>query len=279
MSSAIKSLLATLFGCVLLFHAAWLSAANSELRVCADPNNLPYSNQQQQGFENALATLVANDLGMSVSYFWYPQRHKFFRNTLQSGACNVVMEVPSGIDVASTTTPYYRSTYVFVSRRDRDLRIRSFDDARLKNLKIGVHVTGENDDEIPSTEALLKRGLARNLVGYSIFGTLSEQNPGSDIVRAVEDKNIDVAVVWGPLGGYFAQHSSPASSLEATPVCATAADRQIPLTFEIAMGVRKGDDQLLNKLNSVIARRQSDIRRLLESYAVPLVDSREVLCQ
>lgn len=274
---AIKAPLAVLFFCGIVLAGLPLSAANSELRVCADPNNLPYSNNRQQGFENALATLVANDLGMNVSYFWYPQRHKFFRNTLQAGSCNVVMEVPAGVDVASTTLPYYRSTYVFVARRDRDLHIRSFDDARLKDLKIGIHVTGENDDRMPSTEALLKRGLVRNLVGYSIFGKLSEQNPAADILRAVEDKNIDVAVVWGPLGGYFAQHSSDA--LEATPVCAAAADRQIPLTFDIAMGVRKGDDELLNKLNAVISRRQSDIRKLLESFSVPIVDSREALCQ
>lgn len=275
MSSAIRALLASSAGLVLCW-AIPVFATSSELRVCADPNNLPYSNQEEQGFENALATLVAKDLGMSVSYFWFPQRHKFFRNTLQSGACDVVMEVPAGIDVASTTIPYFRSTYVFVSRRDRDLRIRSFDDPRLKDLRIGVHITGENDDQVPSTSAMLKRGLTRNLVGFSIFGKLSEQNPGSDIVRAVAAQNIDVAVVWGPLGGYFADHSSAA--LEATPVCAGIADQQIPLTFQMAMGVRKGNEELRGKLNAVIVRRQSDIRRLLKSYGVPLVESAEPRC-
>ena len=272
MSSGIKVCLAILF--------CWCLpalAATSELRVCADPNNLPYSNQQQQGFENALANLVAKDLGMSVSYFWFPQRHKFFRNTLQSGACDVVMEVPAGIDVASTTIPYYRSTYVFVSRRDRDLRIRSFDDPRLKDLRIGVHLTGENDEEMPPTTALLKRGLVRNLEGYSIFGNLSEQNPGSDIVRAVADKAIDVAVVWGPLGGYFAQHSS--ESLEATPVCAGPTDRQLPLSFDISMGVRIANESLRQKLNDFILRRRSEIRQILDSYAVPLVSAPEEPCK
>src|SRR5579864_14605 len=272
MSSAIKSLLAIFICC-----ATPLVAATAELRVCADPNNLPYSNQQQQGFENELAQLVARDLGLSLSYFWFPQRHKFFRNTLLAVACAVIMEVPTGIDVASTTVPYYRSTYVFVSRRDRGLHIRSFDDPQLKSLRIGVHVTGENDDRVPSTTALLKRGLVGNLEGYDIFGKLSEQNPGGDIVRAVADKTIDVAVVWGPLGGYFANRSS--APLEATPVCPSPLDQQIPLSFDISMGVRRGDDALRDKLNDFIARHRSEIRHLLDSYSVPVLTAQGVQCQ
>ncbi len=274
MSSATKKLAALIVFC---FSALRLLAATAELRVCADPNNLPYSNQQQQGFENALAKLAASDLGMNVSYFWFPQRHKFFRNTLQAGVCDVVMEVPSGIDVASTTIPYFRSTYVFVSRRDRNLQIRSFDDPRLKDLRIGVHVTGENDEAMPPATALIKRGLVRNLNGYSIFGKLSEPNPGTDIVQAVADQAIDVAVVWGPLGGYFAKHSS--QPLQAAPVCAAPADRQLPLSFDISMGVRPGNDALRDKLNEFIVRHRSEIRQLLDSYAVPLVNAVEVTCQ
>jgi len=272
MSSATRRLAALLFFCALP-----VLAATQELRVCADPNNLPYSNQQQQGFENALAKLAASDLGMNVSYFWFPQRHKFFHSTLQAGVCDVVMEVPTGIDVASTTIPYFRSTYVFVSRRDRDLRIASFDDPRLKDLRIGVQVTGENDESMPPATALIKRGLVRNLDGYSIFGKLSEQNPGADIVQAVADKDIDIAVVWGPLGGYFAKHST--QPLEATPVCAAPADRQLPLSFDISMGVRPGNEALREKLNDFIVRNRSEIRQLLDSYAVPLVGAPEVTCE
>jgi mxaJ protein len=272
MSSATRKLAAFLFFCALPS-----AAATQELRVCADPNNLPYSNQQQEGFENALAKLAANDLGMNLSYFWFPQRHRFFRSTLQAGVCDVVMEVPSEIDVASTTIPYFRSTYVFVSRRDRNLRIESFDDPRLKNLRIGVHVTGGGDEAIPSTTALLRRGLVRNLEGYSIFGKLSDQNPGADIIRAVANHDIDVAVVWGPLGGYFAEHSS--QPLEATPVCAAPADGHLPLSFDISMGVRPGDEVLRDKLNGFIVRHRSEIRQLLDSYAVPLVSAREVACE
>ncbi len=272
MCSAIRNIAVFVFCCALP-----VLADPAELRVCADPNNLPYSNQQQQGFENALAKLAASTLGMNVSYFWFPQRHKFFRNTLQAGVCDVVMEVPSGMDEASATIPYFRSTYVFVSRRDRNLRIASFDDPRLKDLRIGVHVTGENDEAMPPATALIKRGLVRNLDGYSIFGKLSEQNPGANIVRAVADKKIDVAVVWGPLGGYFAKHSS--QPLQATPVCVAPADRQLPLSFDISMGVRPDDESLRNKLNEFIVTHRSQIRRLLDAYDVPLVTSPEVKCE
>src|SRR6185437_9058364 len=118
------------------------SVAAGTLRVCADPNNLPFSNRAQQGFENHLAALVAKDLGMQLSYFWYPQRQNFFKKTLNAGQCDVVMGVPLGIADASTTAPYYRSSYVFISRRDRNLTIKSMGDPRLRTLRIGVHITG-----------------------------------------------------------------------------------------------------------------------------------------
>ena len=269
MSSAIRVLL-------LLFLSEAAFGASPVLRVCADPNNLPYSNQQQQGFENALAQLVAHDLGMEVSYYWFPQRHKFFAKTLLAGECDVVMEVPTQVDFAATTAPYYRSSYVFVSPHARNLRIRSFDDVRLRGLRIGVQVTGENDDQIPSTAALLKRGLVRNLAGYSVFGKLSEENPAANIIRAVSDKAVDVAVVWGPLGGYFAERSPV--PLDLTAVCKSAADQQLPFAFDISMGVRPNDSELRNKLNAVLTHRKVEIHRLLQSFGVPLATSQEQRC-
>jgi mxaJ protein len=272
MSSATKFMLI-----VLLCGAPSLFGAPAELRVCADPNNLPYSNQQQQGFENELAQLVARDLGMTVSYFWFPQRHKFFRSTLQAGVCDVIMEVPAGIDSASATIPYYRSTYVFVTRRDRDLHIRSFDDPRLHDLRIGVQITGDNDDHLPTTTALLKRGLVNNLTGYNILGKLSDANPAANIIRAVADKDVDVALVWGPLGGYFAKVSP--EPLDVALVCPAPSDLQLKFSFDISMGVRRGDDALREKLNTVINRRRAEISRLLETYAVPTVNTPQAQCE
>ncbi len=271
MSSAISRL------CWLLLLGAIPAAAATPLRVCADPNNLPYSNQQQQGFENVLAEMVAHDLGTTVSYYWFPQRHKFFARTLLAGECDVVIEVPAKMHSVLTTSPYYRSSYVFVSLHSRNLRISSFDDPRLRNLRIGVHVTGENDDSLPPNAALLRRELARNLVGYSIFGKLSEQNPAADLIQAVSAGAVDVAVVWGPLGGYFARHSS--TPLDVTPVCASPLDAGLPFAFDMAMGVRPGDTALRDQLNDVLLGHHAEIQQVLESYDVPLMDGPVPQCQ
>ena len=207
---------------ILLLLAALLGpgslsfAQSATLRVCADPNNLPFSNDREQGFENRLADMVAKDLGMKVSYDWYPQREKFFDKTLNAGACDVVMGVPSGMQDASTTQPYYRSSYAFVSRHDSHLNIHSFDDPRLRHLRVGVHVTGEGDATSPPAAELATRGIVHNLVGYNIYGNLSEKNPPADLIQAVVNKDVDVAIAWGPMAGYFAKHA--AVPLDITPV-------------------------------------------------------------
>lgn len=241
--------------------------AAASLRVCADPNNLPYSNQEQQGFENKLATLIAGDLGMEVSYVWFPQREKFFQKTLNAGLCDVVMGVPTGFDEAMTTRPYYRSSYAFLSRRDRHLHIDSLDDPRLRRLRIGVHILGEADDSIPPVRALVNRGIVHNLVGYSIFGNLTEANPSADLIRAVVEKKVDVAVVWGPLAGYFARRSSV--PLDVTPIRTDPENPTLPLAFNIAIGVREQDQSLREKLDAELQHRRPAIHQLLASYGIP----------
>jgi quinoprotein dehydrogenase-associated probable ABC transporter substrate-binding protein len=255
----------------ILGSASAALAATSTLRVCADPNNMPFSNEARQGFENRLAEMVAKDLGMQVAYFWFPQREKFFDRTLNAGHCDVVMEVPSGIPVAATTVPYYRSSYVFVSRRDRHLQIRSMDDPRLRNLRIGVHITGDEDSNLPPVNALTSRGIVKNLVGYSIYGKLSEKNPPSDLIQAVANKDVDVAIAWGPMAGYFAEHSAVA--LDVVPVDIVSPNPAVPFTFAISMGVRHGDKKLQQQLNAEIQRREVDIHRLLRAYDVPLLNA------
>jgi quinoprotein dehydrogenase-associated probable ABC transporter substrate-binding protein len=261
------SLASNLLGCLVLSGCTLSGAAASTLRVCSDPNNLPYSNREQQGFENRIADLIAKDFNMKVSYFWFPQREKFFKNTLNSGVCDVVIGVPNGFDEADTTRPYYRSTYVFVSRRDSNLHISSFDDPRLRTLRIGVHVLGEQDDSLPPVHALTSRGIVRNLVGYSIFGNLAEANPSADLIAAVSKKEVDMAVAWGPLAGYFTQHS--AVPLEITPIDGDPAHPALPLTFDIGMGVREGDVALKQRLDAELIRRHSEIEEILRSYGIP----------
>jgi len=238
------------------------------LRVCADPNNLPYSDLQEKGFENRLATMIAGDLGMQVVYTWFPQRGSFFRKTLDAGKCDVVMGVPSGIRGIDTTAPYYRSGYVFVSRRDRNLNIASLDDPRLHQLRIGIHNLGDTDREAPPVHALTSRGIVSNLVGYNIFGSnLDETDPSSDLIKAVEKGEVDLALVWGPIAGYFAR-SSPVP-LVVLPIEGDSSDPTLPLSFDIAAGVRKEDDMLKQQLDGELHRRRTEIQHLLVSYGIP----------
>jgi len=250
-----------------LFSAALKAATIPSLRVCSDPNNMPYSNRRGRGFENKIAELIAKDLSSSVSYFWLPQRGKFFQQTLTAGTCDVVMGVPADFDEVDVTRAYYRSSYAFVSRHEDYLRIASFDDPRLRTLRIGVHILGDGDDSLPPVHALTMRGIVRNLVGYSIFGNLAEANPSADLIAAVIKKDVDVAVVWGPLAGHFAQHAK--IPLDLTPIEKDPAHPDLPLTFDICLGVRKGDVALRDRLNTELTRRHAEIERILVSYGLP----------
>ena len=243
----------------------------ADLRVCADPNNLPFSNRQQQGFENEIARLAAKDLGRTVSYVWAPDRgESFVRKTLLARRCDVLMGIPSNYRQAAPTTPYYRSTYVFVSRLTRHLKIHSLNDPALRRLRIGVHVISDDASNLPPAQALANRGMYRNVAAYSMYGDSSKPNPPAALIHAVAHGDIDLAIAWGPLAGYFAERS--ATALELTPV-APAVDRPfLPFTYSISMGVRPGDRQLLSALNAVIQRRSREIHAILGRYGVPMLD-------
>ena len=177
------------------------------------------------------------------------------------------MGVTAAFNDVDVTRAYYRSSYAFVSRHEDDLRISSFDDPRLRTLRIGVHILGDGDDSLPPVHALTMRGIVRNLVGYSIFGNLAEANPSADLIAAVIQKDVDVAVVWGPLAGHFAQHAM--IPLDLTPIEKDAAHPDLPLTFDICLGVRKGDVALRDRLNAELTRRHAEIERILVSYGLP----------
>jgi mxaJ protein len=255
-----------LFGALATMTA---SAPAQTLRICSDPNNLPYSNDQRQGFENRIAEMIAGDLGEKIEYFWFPQREKFFAKTLRSHVCDVVMGVPANFDKAATTRPYYRSTYVFMTRRSSGLHIHSLDDSRLRRLKIGVQILGDEDDNLPPVNALISRGIVKNLVGFSIFGNLNEKDPPADVIRALEQGKVDVAIVWGPLGGYFARNS--AVPLAITPIADDPVHPDIPLHFDIAIGVRRNDADLKKTLDGELERRRPDIEQILRAYGIPLL--------
>lgn len=238
------------------------------LRVCSDPNNMPFSNQQEQGFENKIAELVARDLGRPVAYFWSPQRRGFIRNTLNAQRCDVVMGVPAQYGLLQPTRPYYRSAYAFVSKRDRGFHIRSFDDPRLKSLKIGIQLTGDDYNNPPAAQALAARHLVENVRGFTVYGDYSKPDPQRELVDAVADGRVDIAVMWGPFAGYYGRKESAA--IDIVSVTPDHDGRSLAFAFDIAMGVRREDTTLRNALDAVIVRRGPAIRRILLSYGVPL---------
>jgi quinoprotein dehydrogenase-associated probable ABC transporter substrate-binding protein len=239
------------------------------LQVSADPNNLPFTNDRLEGFENKVAAILAEELGTDLEYSWRAQRRGFFRQALKGGECDVVMGVPVGFDMATTTAPYYRSSYAFVSRKDRALGISSFDDPKLKKLKIGVQLVGDDGYNTPPAHALSSRGHVENLVGFTLYGDYSEANPPARIVDAVAKGDVDIAVVWGPTAGYFAKKSPV--PLVVTPVAPAIDADGLPFTFGIALGVRRGNAELRDRLDAILKRRKGDIDRILDDYGVPRV--------
>jgi len=251
-------------------NGAAVSPAPRVLRVCADPNNMPFSDSAGHGFENRIASLIARDLHERVQYTWWAQRRGFVRNTLGAQRCDVVIGIIAGDEQLATTKPYYRSTYVFVTRRSSGLRFASMDDPRLHHVRIGIHVIGDDYNSLPPGVALAGRGIVRNVVGYSIYGNYAKASPPSELIAAVAQGKVDVAIAWGPLAGYYAARARV--PLEVSPVGNAMAGHGIPFSYAIAMGVRKGDTTLLGVLQRGLDRRRAAIRRILRDYHVPLGD-------
>jgi mxaJ protein len=245
--------------------------AKRVLRVCADPNNLPFSNTAGEGLENALAALVARELDATVAYTWQAQRRGFVRSTLGAGVCDVMMEAPSSFERVLPTAPLYRSTYVFVVRRDGGPSVRSFDDPVLRRVRVGVQLVGDDYTNTPPAHALARRGIVENVRGYTVFGNYGEPNPPARIVDAVARGDVDVAVVWGPLAGYFATREPVA--LDLVPVSPQIDLPFLPFVFDVSMGVRRDDTALRDELDGVIRRRRSEIDAILRTFGVPRVDS------
>ncbi|MGY3533898.1 MULTISPECIES: substrate-binding domain-containing protein [Bradyrhizobium] len=262
---------AAIFLAITLGTAAAASEQSGELRVCADPNNMPFSNRPEQGFENSLAAMMAEQFGMQLSYTWWAQRRGFIRNTLNAGKCDVVIGVPDQFEMTETTKPYYRSTYIFVTRQDRHLDFTSLLDPKLRQLRIGVHLIGDDGSNAPPAEALGEQGIVDNVRGYSIYGDYRQANPPARLIEAVESGEIDVAAVWGPLGGYFAKRSP--IKLVVAPVQDGEQFAPQRFQFSISMGVRKGDHALRDRLNDFIDGHRPEIASLLRSYGIPLVET------
>lgn len=236
--------------------------------VCADPNNLPFSNDKLEGFENKIASLIAEELQATLHYTWSEQRRGFLRRTLLANRCDVVMGVPPGLPGVLITRPYYVSGYVFVSARDRNLQLDGFDAPVLRDLKIGLEAIGNDGANPPPVSAIARRGLASNVIGFSGADADSDGR-AAKMVDAVANRQIDTAILWGPFGGYFAKRY--AGRLAITLVTADPQQPTLPFSFPISLGVRKGDVDFQTGLQEVLDRRKVDIGAILEEYAVPIV--------
>lgn len=240
------------------------ASAQPALRVCADPNNLPFSNQRGEGFENHIAEILARSLNARLEYVWYPQRGQFLRRTLDAGLCDAVMGVPSTMDSETVSQPYYSSTYVLLTRKDRNLRFSSLLDPQLANLRVGIHRAG--DGYTPPAIALVKNGHGANLVSYSLFATNGEQSAAANLISAVAKGDVDIAVVWGPMAGYFvAMERTPLVTSAVTP----AEFEGVPFTYSISIALNKGNDALRARIDKALTENCSQIHAVLVDYHVP----------
>jgi quinoprotein dehydrogenase-associated probable ABC transporter substrate-binding protein len=236
------------------------------IRVCADPDNMPLSNQKGEGFEQKIAELIAKEWNAKVEYAWWPVRRGFFARALNGRYCDIAIQAPTEFDMAGVTKPYFRSGYVFVTRKDSGLDIKSLADPRLKKLKIGVNLLNSDAENTPPAMALSRYGVVGNLVGFSTFYTDTERP--EDIINAVAKKDIDVAIVWGPLAGYFAKGSSV--PLVVQPLAERDSLSDLPFRFNIGMGVRRRDRALRDSLQTVLELKAPQIQAILKQYGVPM---------
>lgn len=241
----------------------------SAFRVCADPANLPFSNDKGEGFENKIAELIATKLGVPLKYTWYPNSIGFLRNTLRVRRCDVVMGTVSGAELLQSTNPYYRSAYVMVSRKADNIAAEKIEDPALKGLRIGV-IAGT-----PPADIAARNGLAPNFRPYDLYVDTRHQSPGKDMINDLANKQIDIALLWGPIAGYYAaQHGD---ALKITPLVNEA--KSTRLEFFIAMGVRPGENKWKNDINALIRENQDEIEKILRGYHVPLLNRRGELIQ
>lgn len=240
----------------------------SELRVCGDPSNLPFSNERGEGFENKIAELLGGDLSLPVKYFWFPQVIGFLRNGLQAGRCDLVMGTVAGDEIMQTTTPYYYTSYMLVFRADKPLSA-DLDAPALKSLHIGV-VSGT-----PPSDLLVRHGLMVNARPYALTVDTRYESPAHQMLTDIADGAIDAGMLWGPFAGYYIKHDKlPLAMVKLRD------EPDMPrLAYHIAMGVRNNEPDWRRRINGAIARRRDEIVAILRDYGVPLLDEQGALLQ
>lgn len=236
--------------------------SRTELRVCADPNDLPFSNDKREGFENKIAEILGKDLNLPVSYVWFPQVVGFVRNTLRARQCDLVMGTVSGGGIMDNTNAYYHSGYMIVSRIEDGIAATGLGDPALADKKIGLVAA------TPPTDLLLRHGLMPHVTSYALAVDTRYDSPARAMIQDILDRKIDVGLLWGPLAGYYIKH-------EALPLKAAFLDSEpdsTRLDFRIAMGVRPGEPEWRRRINGALEKHRAEVNQVLESYDVPLLD-------
>jgi quinoprotein dehydrogenase-associated probable ABC transporter substrate-binding protein len=234
------------------------------LRVCADPNNLPFSNDKGEGFENKIAGLLAAELGVAIRYTWFPDSVGFIRNTLNARACDLIIGTVSGNELLQNTNPYYRSVYSMVYRPGSAKAPASIDDPVLQEASIGI-VAGT-----PPATILAQKGLLGHLRSYPLVVDTRFDSPARRLVHDVATGEVDVGIVWGPIAGFFAKRESP--PLAVLPL--QVAESHLRLDFRITMGVRYNEPEWKRTINGLIRKKQAEITQILLDYGVPLLDEK-----
>ncbi len=237
------------------------------LRVCADPNNLPFSNDQEEGFENRIAHLIADELGVEARFTWWPQTIGFVRNTLRLRRCDLISGISTTSELVQNTNPYYRSIYTLVYRADSGITATSVSDPQLKDKTIGV-VAGT-----PPANLLVMNGMMANIQSYNLTVDTRRYSPARDAIRDVASGKTDAALVWGPLAGYFASQSE--TELKVIPLLEDA--DSVRLDFRVSMAVRYNETEWKHTINDLLEKLRPQIHEILRDYHVPLLDEQRRL--
>jgi quinoprotein dehydrogenase-associated probable ABC transporter substrate-binding protein len=258
--------LVALFGAALICGPAAAQTGelvdHDALKVCADPNNLPFSDEKREGFENKIAELIGAELGRPVDYVWFPQVIGFVRNTLRAHLCDLVMGTVAGDQIMQTTNPYYFTTYVMLYRSDKGLAFEDLDDSRLKTLRLGV-VGGT-----PPSDLLVRYDLMSHTKPYALSVDTRFESPTYEMVHDVVQGTIDVGFLWGPIAGYYRTHD--ALPLTLVPL---KSEPGVPrIAYHIAMGVRANEPEWRRRVNGAILKHQPEITAILRDYGVPLLN-------
>ncbi len=234
------------------------------LRVCADPDNMPFSNDKGEGFENKLAELIAERLGDDLEYTWFTENTGYVPNTMGNGACDLVMGYAQGTGLIEDTNPYYHTSYVLITREDNATLkdVESLSDPRLKQKRIGLFA------RTPPASILAMHGLTSHAKPFENTTGESQAQAAEAMIEEIASGELDAGLLWGPVGGYYAQRAEV--PLRVTPLVKESAG---PNTFYgITMGVRPNEPQFKHEINKVLADNQHDINVILQGYSVPLLD-------